>query len=80
MLINRRKVLKSTAALAMLPAAQAIATPAHAAEFVYKFGNNVPEAHPTNVAMRKAAERIRQDSNGRLEVQLFPNNQLGGDT
>ncbi len=80
MLINRRKVLKSTAALAMLPVTRAIATPAHAAEFVYKFGNNVPDAHPTNVAMRKAAERIRQDSSGRLEVQLFPNNQLGGDT
>jgi tripartite ATP-independent transporter DctP family solute receptor len=25
-------------------------------------------------------ERIRQDSSGRIEIQVFPNNQLGGDT
>ena len=29
---------------------------------------------------RKAVEAIKQETNGRLDVQLFPNNQLGGDS
>ena len=53
---------------------------AHAAEFTYKWGTNVPETHPLNVYARKAAEAIKQETNGRFELQLFPNNQLGGDT
>src|SRR5215471_11183328 len=53
---------------------------ANAAEFVYKWGTNVPETHPLNVYARKAVEAIKQETNGRFELQLFPNNQLGGDT
>jgi TRAP-type C4-dicarboxylate transport system substrate-binding protein len=33
-----------------------------------------------NVHLQRAAERIRSDSGGRMEVQIFPNNQLGGGT
>jgi tripartite ATP-independent transporter DctP family solute receptor len=64
----------AVAAGAMLPRG------AGAAEFSYKFANNVPETHPTNVAARRAAERIREETGGRVEISLFPNNQLGGDT
>jgi tripartite ATP-independent transporter DctP family solute receptor len=53
---------------------------AHAAEFVFKWGTNVPESHPLNVFGSKAAEEIKAATNGRFELQLFPNNQLGGDT
>ena len=53
---------------------------ANAAEFVFKWGTNVPETHPLNVYARKAAEAIKQETNGRFELQVFPNNQLGGDT
>src|SRR5881227_358809 len=28
----------------------------------------------------EAMDRIKQETNGRLEIQIFPNNQLGGDT
>src|SRR6201993_3407309 len=52
---------------------------ARAAEFSFKLGTNVPESHPLNVYARKAAEEITQQTDGRLDVQLFPNNQLGGD-
>ena len=51
-----------------------------AAEFTYKYANNVVVDHPMNVRAREAAERIKQQSNGRIEIQIFPNNQLGGDT
>jgi tripartite ATP-independent transporter DctP family solute receptor len=52
---------------------------ARAAEFTFKLGTNVPEAHPLNVHARKAATALQEATNGRVELQLFPNNQLGGD-
>jgi tripartite ATP-independent transporter DctP family solute receptor len=51
---------------------------AHAAEYVFKLGTDVPDAHPINIHARKAAEAISRESNGRLELQIFSNNQLGG--
>jgi TRAP-type transport system periplasmic protein len=50
------------------------------AEFVFKWGTNVPRAHPLNVHAHRAAEAIRQETNGRFDLQLFPNNELGGDS
>lgn len=51
-----------------------------APEFVYKYGNNLPAVHPMNVRATEAAERILAETNGRMELKIFPNNQLGGDT
>jgi TRAP-type transport system periplasmic protein len=53
---------------------------AKAAEFTYKYANNLPASHPMNLRATQAAERIKTQTNGRLEIQIFPNNQLGGDT
>jgi tripartite ATP-independent transporter DctP family solute receptor len=53
---------------------------AHSAEFAFKVGTNLPAVHPLNVHLGRAAMRIREATGGRLELQLFPNNQLGGDT
>jgi len=36
--------------------------------------------HPMNVRLREAVERIREQSSGRMDIQIFPNSQLGGDT
>ncbi len=67
-------------AAAMVSAAALVPRRARAAEFTYKYANNVVVDHPMNVRAREAADRIREDSKGRLEIQIFPNNQLGGDT
>ncbi|HEX7967604.1 MAG TPA: TRAP transporter substrate-binding protein [Stellaceae bacterium] len=53
---------------------------ARAAEFTYKYANNTPADHPMNVRAREAAAHIKEESKGRLDIQIFPNNQLGGDT
>lgn len=53
---------------------------AQAAEFVFKYGNNVPETYPLNVRVGQAAERIRTNTNGRFDLQIFPAGQLGTDT
>ena len=50
------------------------------ARYVFKWGTNVPGAHPLNVHAQRAADAIRQDTDGEFDLQLFPNNELGGDS
>jgi TRAP-type transport system periplasmic protein len=61
-----------------------LATPAivHAqqAQWTYKYANNLPETHPMNVRAREMAAAIKQETNGRFDLQIFPNSQLGSDT
>src|SRR5215469_3348889 len=75
-----RRTFNRIAAAAPLAAANLVPSAAKAAEFVYKYGNQVPASHPMTVFAQRAADRIRQESGGRFDIQLFPNNQLGGDT
>ena len=75
MKVTRRSTLKAAAATTIF-----ISTRAEAAEFTYKYGNQVQANHPVTVAMQKAADRIKAESGGRLEIAMFPNSQLGGDT
>jgi TRAP-type transport system periplasmic protein len=51
-----------------------------AAEFTLKYANNSPTTHPLNVRANEAVDRIKKETNGRVEIQIFPNNQLGSDT
>lgn len=71
-----RRVLLAGAAL---PAA-AVLRRARAAEFSYKYASNLPVTHPLNIRAQQAADRIKSATGGRLEIQVFPNNQLGSDT
>ena len=45
-----------------------------------KFANNASADHPVNVRAGQAADRIRAETNGQVDIQLFPNSQLGSDT
>jgi TRAP-type transport system periplasmic protein len=82
MTITRRRF----AARAAIGAAVAVAVPAlltgraRAAEFSLKYANNLPAAHPVNARAAEAAAKIKSDSKGRVEIGIFPNSQLGGDT
>jgi tripartite ATP-independent transporter DctP family solute receptor len=58
----------------------AIIRPARAAEFSYKMANNTPVTHPLTVQMQAAAERVLKATDGRVEIRIFPNSQLGSDT
>ena len=69
-------VAGTTAAVASV----AIASPARAAQWSYKYASNVAVDHPLNVRMRECWIAVNKETNGRLDVQIFPNNQLGGDT
>jgi TRAP-type transport system periplasmic protein len=46
----------------------------------WRWGHAMPAAHSINVRANEAAERIRKDTNGAVDIQLFPDNQLGGDS
>ncbi len=70
------------AALATLGAAVAIVPSirrSRAAEFTFKVGISLAQAHPTVVRMQQAAEAVGKESGGRLELRVFPNSQLGGE-
>ena len=49
-------------------------------QWTYKYANNLPETHPMNVRAREMAATIKQETNGRFDLQIFPNSQLGSDT
>ncbi len=53
---------------------------AKAAEFTYKYANNLPLTHPLNKQAQIAMDKIKAETNGRVEIQIFPNSQLGSDT
>jgi TRAP-type transport system periplasmic protein len=81
MSLSRRTLLKASAASAVL---SGVGTPrvarAQAAEFTYKYANNLPDSHPMNARAKEMAAAIKAETNGRFDLQIFPNNQLGSDT
>src|SRR5271169_545201 len=77
------KTTRRTLLLAGTAASATIAMPwiaRGAAEFQFKYANNSPVAHPLNIRAMEAMEHIKKETNGRVEIQIFPNNQLGSDT
>ena len=81
MSFSRRTLLKASAASAVLGGIGApLVARAQQAEFTYKYANNLPDAHPMNVRAKEMAAAIKTETNGRVDMQIFPNNQLGSDT
>ncbi|MBD5654393.1 MAG: TRAP transporter substrate-binding protein [Candidatus Eremiobacteraeota bacterium] len=76
-LSRSRFVAGSAAAFASIAFVKA---PAKAAEFSYKFASNLTADHPLNVQMQQCWDAVRRETGGKLDVAMYPNNQLGGDT
>jgi len=79
--ITRRSMLAFTgmaagAAVLGMPRVARAAAP----EFSLKYGNNLPLTHPLNIRAKEAADRVKTESEERVQIDIFPNNQLGGDT
>jgi len=45
-----------------------------------KIAITLPESHPTPVALKAACAEILKESKGRLNIEVYPNGQLGSDT
>lgn len=85
MTLTRRTLIKASAATALTGAiAPALFAPtvarAQSAEFSYKYANNLPVTHPMNVRAQEMAAKIKAETKGRVEINIFPSSQLGGDT
>ena len=78
--LTRRVLIDSTSAAAGVAAFGILTRRGDAAEFTWRYANEMVPTHSMNVHLREAAERIRRDLGGRMEVQIFPNNQIGGAT
>ncbi|MGN6459194.1 MAG: TRAP transporter substrate-binding protein [Achromobacter mucicolens] len=80
-LLTRRSALRRLCAVpALAVAGTGFPLIARAADYSLKYGNNRRVTHPLNIRAQDAAERILKESNGRVDIKIFPNNQLGGDT
>ncbi|HEX7564353.1 MAG TPA: hypothetical protein VF396_14040 [Bradyrhizobium sp.] len=80
MKMTRRMLMQSAAFVAAAPAVNMLPTSARAAEFSFKYGNQVPANHPVTMGFQQAVDRIKAETGGRVEIGMFPNNALGGDT
>ena len=81
MTLTRRHFLATSAlagasALPTLAGAQA----ARAPEFKLKLGTDLPVTHSVNVRLKEAISAIASETQGRVAIDLFPNNQLGNDS
>lgn len=74
---NRRQLLGVGAAL---PLFSIITRRADAAEFELKYATGQDPTHPVNLRAKEAHDRIREATSGRVNIKLFPANQLGSDT
>jgi tripartite ATP-independent transporter DctP family solute receptor len=52
---------------------------AHAAEYSFRVGSDTPPTYAMNTRIKEAIVRIRERTNKRVEMNLFPNSQLGSD-
>jgi tripartite ATP-independent transporter DctP family solute receptor len=78
--ITRRRLLAGGGLALFVSAAPPRIARAQQAQWVYKYANNLPETHPMNLRAREMAAAIKQETNGRFDLQIFPNSQLGSDT
>jgi TRAP-type transport system periplasmic protein len=75
---SRRRLLAGAAAALAAPAI--MHWPANAAEFAFKCGASLPDGHPMAIRAREAMKAIKEESGGRLDITLYTNSVLGGDT
>jgi tripartite ATP-independent transporter DctP family solute receptor len=74
---TRRALLAGAAAF---PVLTMLKWPASAAEFELTYATGQDPSHPVNLRAQEALTRIREATSGRVDIKLFPANQLGSDT
>jgi len=77
---GRRDALKFIAAAAATTLVPGAAFSQTSGKFNLKIAITLPESHPTPVALKAACAEILKESNGRLNIEVYPSGQLGSDT
>jgi tripartite ATP-independent transporter DctP family solute receptor len=73
--LNRRATIQTLAAMTAVPL---VSRQAHAAGLRLKVASDVPATFTSNIRMKEACARIRERTNGLVEITVYPNSQLGG--
>lgn len=68
----RRALVVLAAGVALLAAG-----PALAADYVIKLGHVIAPSEPIHQAFERMAQRVKERTKGRVEIQVYPNSQLG---
>jgi tripartite ATP-independent transporter DctP family solute receptor len=66
-------------AVASAAVAAGIPAPAKAAQFEYKLAHGTPVSFPVHVRLAEQWDAVRQMTDGKVDVKIFPNNVLGGE-
>jgi tripartite ATP-independent transporter DctP family solute receptor len=77
MMLNRRQF--GATAIGALSAACVAPALAQSGKVALKVGGQFQATHPASMAMEEACADIRKLSSGRIDIQFFPNAQLGSD-
>lgn len=77
---TRRIFLKATVGAGALCAIGGRPLRAQTPQFRYRLGHPYPENLPVHQRALEAAEKIRKDTNGLVEIGVYGNSALGGDT
>lgn len=80
MTISRRTLLQGSAAATTIGTFQIGRAQAQTAEFTYKYAHNLQVTHPLHLRATEAVAKIKQETGGKLDIQIFPSSQLGNDT
>src|SRR5205809_1136439 len=76
-MLTRRALLGTTIA-AGATGAFAVRT-ARSEDFKLRWGHSMPATHSLTRRGQEAVDKIRAETQGRVDIQIFPDNQLGGD-
>jgi tripartite ATP-independent transporter DctP family solute receptor len=81
MSVTRRNILRTGAKIGMTSAfgLNILTNRAQAAEFNLKIGHGQTTAHPLDPRLKEAAEKIKAETGGRVEVQVLGNSALGSE-
>jgi tripartite ATP-independent transporter DctP family solute receptor len=77
---GRRQVLKQLASVAATTLVPGVVLAQGSGKFNLKIAISIPESHPTTAALKTACAEILRESSGRLNIEVYPNGQLGSDT
>ncbi|MBR0870408.1 TRAP transporter substrate-binding protein [Bradyrhizobium tropiciagri] len=77
MVLNRRQF--GATAIGSMATIWAAPSLAQNGKLSLKVGGQFADSHPSSKAMEAACAEIRQQSSGRIDIQFFPNAQLGSD-
>jgi tripartite ATP-independent transporter DctP family solute receptor len=76
---TRRTVLGAAASIALVGLAPKSGR-AQTGTFNQKVGSNVANSHPIYIRLKEASDKIKAETDGKVNIGVFPNGQLGSDT